>query len=98
MFLGVAPFLMIKRKINFSFYRRKGAPNRTRFREARLVAYASLQKFSKYTYYLELEPKFLRKQYLVTKNLSPYHINVEILYKKWYYYSVVFIILTMYKI
>ena len=44
--------LMIKRKINFSFYRRKGAPNRTRFKEARLVAYASLQKFSKYTYNL----------------------------------------------
>ena len=43
---------MIKRKINFSFYRRKGAPNRTRFKEAHLVAYASLQKFSKYTYYL----------------------------------------------
>ena len=58
--------LMIKRKISFSFYRRKGAPNRTRFKEARLVAYASLQKFSKYTYYLDLEPKFLQSHYLIT--------------------------------
>ena len=52
---------MIKRKIYFSFYRRKGAPNRTRFKEARLVAYASLQKFSKYTYYLGSEPKLTQK-------------------------------------
>ena len=55
-----------KKKNEFSFYRRKGAPNRTRFKEARLVAYASLQKFSKYTYYLGLEPKFLQNNYLVT--------------------------------
>ena len=41
-----------KKKNKFSFYRRKDAPNRTRFKEARLVAYASLQKFSEYTYYL----------------------------------------------
>ena len=52
---------MIKRKIYFSFYRRKGALNRTRFKEARLVAYASLQKFSKYTYYLGSEPKLTQK-------------------------------------
>ena len=53
--------LITERKINFSFYRRKGAPNRTRFKEARLVAYASLQKFSKYTYYLGSEPKLTQK-------------------------------------
>ena len=57
---------MIKRKIYFSFYRRKGAPNRTRFKEARLVAYASLKKFSKYTYCLVLEPKFLQNHYPIT--------------------------------
>ena len=55
-----------KKKNEFSFYRRKGAPNRTRFKEARLVAYASLQKFSKYTYYLGLRPKFYKKHYTVT--------------------------------
>ena len=59
LFLGVATNNMIKIKTNFYFYRRKVAPNRTRFKEARLVAYASLQKFSKYTYYLGLRSKFL---------------------------------------
>ena len=68
---------MIKRKINFSFYRRKGAPNRTRFKEARLVAYASLQKFSKYTYYLGLEPKFLQNNYLVTIDFSNFIKTID---------------------
>ena len=58
LFLGVAYLLMIKRKINFSFNRRKVAPIRTRLK-ARLVAYASLQKFSKYTYYMGLSLNFL---------------------------------------
>ena len=66
-----------KKKNKFSFYRRKGAPNRTRFKEARLVAYASLQKFSKYTYYLGLEPKFLQNNYLVTIDFSNFIKTID---------------------
>ena len=70
---------MIKRKINFSFNRRKVAPNRTRFKEARLVAYASLQKSSKYTYYLSLEPKLLESYYLVTIYYKKFQVIFTIL-------------------
>ena len=64
-----------KKKKFFSFYRRKVAPNRTRFKEARLVAYASLRKFSKYTYYLGFIPKLLQKL-LSTNKIHTLFFNV----------------------
>ena len=60
LFLGVAP-ANDKKKNLFFFLSQERCSKSHSLKEARLVAYASLQKFSKYTYYLGSEPKLTQK-------------------------------------
>ena len=65
LFLGVA-LANDKKKNKFFFLSQERCSKSHSLQEARLVAYASLKKFSKYTYCLVLEPKFLQNHYPIT--------------------------------